>query len=317
MRSLFRRYAAAARNRLLPPARNAEALASSLQSLFKKSIGQRRENQMRPYYYLGGNRALTQLSIGNPFFVNTDDRGITTWIILGGLWETFVDDILYEVAQPGMTFVDIGANMGYYTVKIGSKVGAAGKVYSFEPNPELNSFLDDNININGFGPRARAFKCALGDARGKATLYFPYENMGGGSLAGPGLNSVAVEVAVDTLDDCIAAGERVDLVKIDAEGFEPKILSGGRRVMAENPNLVMVLEVNLLIWRMFCEPGAVLRELLGDSREIFAIHTDGRLVPYQDADTFLARVDDNFVAYCLVAPKAAQMGRRFAAKIAR
>src|SRR5262245_54360926 len=106
----------------------------------------------RMYCYLGGNRALTQLSTGQPFFVNTDDRGIATWIMLGGIWETFVDDVLCRLARPGMNFLDIGANMGYYSVKIGGLIGPSGKIFSFEPNPEIYPFLKDNMEVNGFGP---------------------------------------------------------------------------------------------------------------------------------------------------------------------
>ena len=90
----------------------------------------------RPYYYLGKNWALTLLSNGLPFFVNTDDHGIATWIILGGTWENFVDDVLCAYAQPGMTVLDIGANLGYYTIKLADRIGPQGHLHAFEPNPE-------------------------------------------------------------------------------------------------------------------------------------------------------------------------------------
>ena len=137
---------------------------------------------MRPYYYLGQNWGLTQLSTGDPFFVNTDDRGITTWIILGGTWENFVDDVLTRIARPGEVFLDVGANMGYYTVKIGKKVGPAGRVYSFEPNAELFPFVRENISINGMNGWAKVFPLAVGAEPGWSRLTFDYSNMGGGSL---------------------------------------------------------------------------------------------------------------------------------------
>jgi hypothetical protein len=124
-------------------------------------------------------------------------------------------------------------------------------------------------------------------------------------------------VPVETLDACIEPGTRINLAKIDAEGYEPKILAGAQRVLAENPDLVMVLEVNLLIWRMFSNPRAVLGGYMGDSHEIFAIRHDGRIVPHGDAVSFLDNVDDAFVAYCLIAPKTANMAKRFAAKVVR
>jgi len=126
----------------------------------------------RPYYYLGHGRGLTQLSTGHPFFVNTRDRGITTWIILGGVWETFVDDVLCALARPGGIFLDVGANQGYYSVKLGHLVGPAGAGFSFEPNPELYAVLADNVDINGLSARVRTFPLAAGDAPGRSVLHF-------------------------------------------------------------------------------------------------------------------------------------------------
>jgi FkbM family methyltransferase len=258
----------------------------------------------RPYYYLGGNRALTQLSTGQPFFINTDDRGITTWIILGGLWETFVDDVLSRLAKPGMNFLDIGANMGYYSVKIGGLVGPTGKIFSFEPNPELYPFLRDNIDINGFRPRAELFQLALGDADGRGELKFTHENMGGGHLFAGGAGSRSVPVDLGMLDNFISKSTKIDLMKIDAEGYEPRILAGGKRVLNDNPEAFIVLEVSIANWRLFGNPEETLQQLAGTEKEIFQIETSGAVRPMGSAYEFLARIDDKFVSYCLVAPRA-------------
>ena len=257
----------------------------------------------RPYYYLGGNRALTQLSTGQPFFVNTDDRGITTWIILGGLWETFVDNVLSRLAKPGMNFLDVGANMGYYSVKIGGLIGPTGRIFSFEPNPELYPFLKDNIDINGFYPRAELFQLALGDAHKQAELKYFHENMGGGNLFGGGAPGRSVPVVIDMLDTCISEGTKIDLIKIDAEGYEPRIIAGGKRLLNDNPEALIVLEVSIAQWRLFGNPEETLRRLTENDKEIFQIETGGAVRPRGSAFEFLASIDDRFVSYCLVAPR--------------
>ena len=86
---------------------------------------------MRPYYYLGNRRGLTRLASGEPFFVNTSDHGITSWIIMGGTWETFVDDILSNIVRPGDRVLDAGANQGYYTIRLGTIVGPEVRVVAF------------------------------------------------------------------------------------------------------------------------------------------------------------------------------------------
>ncbi len=269
----------------------------------------------RTYAYLGGNRALTQLSTGAPFFVNTDDRGISPWIILGGHWETFVDDILTQLAKPGMAFLDIGANMGYYSAKIGSLVGQQGRVYSFEPNPELYSFLVDNVNINGLRKQASTWNLALSDQPGRADLHFGYHNMGGGSLGGKGASTHTVSVEVDTLDRLLAPGTRVDLIKIDAEGFEPKILLGAQRVLRENPGLVMILEVSLGRWQKQSDPAQVFNDVIGQDKEVFQIQHSGKMVPMGSPGEFLGRISPGFVSYCLILPQQSAVRQELSAFI--
>ena len=141
---------------------------------------------MRPYWYLGDGKGLTRLKDGEIFFVCTATRDISTWILLGGVWETFVDDILCSLAKPGDTFLDVGANMGYYTIKVGTKVGPTGKVFAVEPNPELFRILVENIDINGRSAYCHAFNIAAGAAVGESVLTFRREASGGGSVLMPG-----------------------------------------------------------------------------------------------------------------------------------
>jgi FkbM family methyltransferase len=202
----------------------------------------------RPYYYLGKNWALTQLSNGLPFFVNTDDHGIATWIILGGTWENFVDDVLCAYAQPGMTVLDIGANLGYYTIKLADRIGPQGHLHAFEPNPELAPFVRENININGFRGRCSFYEIAASDVTGANTLVFEYSNMGGGGFAAPAPGKKSAEVQLRRLDDILDGVAMVDLVKIDAEGHEPYVLRGAKRLIERSAHCAYMLEIALDTW---------------------------------------------------------------------
>ncbi len=264
----------------------------------------------RPYYYLGEGRALTTLSTGHPFFVNTRDRGITTWIVLGGVWETFVDDVLCALARPGGTFLDVGANQGYYSVKLGHLVGESGAVYSFEPSPELYPFLVDNVDINGLAPRIRTFRLAAGEAPGRSVLHFTYANMGGGYVDVPGAapiegaeEGVAVEIA--RIDDLLPADKVLDLIKIDAEGFEPLVLRGMRQSLARSPGAAIVIEIAVPAWSRFGDPMAILGEVL-DGRATYLISHNGRLT-LVNLDQLALRLRPDFVSYVLLLPRVAEM----------
>ena len=259
----------------------------------------------RPYFFLGGNRGLTQLSSGEAFYVNTEDRWITPWILRSGRWEVFVDDVLCALARPGDVFVDVGANMGYYSIRIGALVGPQGRVYSFEPNPETYEFLCDNITVNDFGARSRLFKAAVGDVAGSAWLSFERPEPGGSTLRNQQLG-LANEMAVPVvrLDDVIEADVAVDLVKIDVEGFEAPALRGMKAVLARSPDAAVVVELSYMLWAQYGDPVALLKEVAAE-REIYRIHHRGhlQLLPKDDPGSVL---EPDFVSYLLLLPPTAE-----------
>ncbi len=233
----------------------------------------------RPYYYLGGNRALTQLSNGLPFFVNTNDKGIASWIILAGGWETFVDTVVTRLCDPGMRVLDLGANLGYYTIKLANLVGEGGHVLALEPNPELFPFILDNILINGFERRVRAEAFAAAAEVGVRELYFEEMNTGGGTLfqAPPSASGRRTEVRTTTVDELNHGQPGFDLIKIDVEGWEPEVLKGMSQTLAHSEHASIVTEVSWGQWSRFGDPGEILLRLLGPRDGLFVIHHDGGL----------------------------------------
>ncbi len=182
----------------------------------------------RPTWTLADGWTLTHLDSGEPFFVNTRDTTVTPWILMGGHWETNVEKVLLAYTQPGMRVADIGAHMGYYTVKLARRIGQTGKLLAFEPNPILNEFVYENIKINGLWFAVDLRRHALGDKRGKGQLSYSGGNLAQATLhESPGAQT-SVEVEIHTLDSVVTAP--LDLVKLDAEGYEPLILKGASRV---------------------------------------------------------------------------------------
>jgi FkbM family methyltransferase len=261
---------------------------------------------MRPYFYLGHNWALTQLSTGLPFFVNTDDRGIGPWIILGGTWENFVDDILCAYVRPGMTILDVGANMGYYTVKLGVLIGPTGQLHAFEPNPELVPFLTENISINGLSGTCTPYAVAAGATTGISSLGFDYSNMGGGALdVKPGQRNRSVDVSIHAIDELLPHVEKADLIKIDAEGYEPLVLKGAARLIQRSPDCAFLLEVFLDCW---IRHGKIMEQLepLANGKRIFAVPHSGRLIELksEEVQSYL-ETDSRRMSYFFVCPPVA------------
>jgi FkbM family methyltransferase len=231
----------------------------------------------RPYYPLNDGWGLTYLSTGQPFFVNTEDRNITPWILMGGHWETNVDRILCAYVKPGMRVLDIGANMGYYAVKLGTKVGPGGTLIAFEPNPEVYDVCVENLKINGLTGHAKVLRLALGDRAGSATLTRSRSNMASANLLADQDADVSFEVEVATLDACLGEAAPVDLIKLDAEGYESFILKGAAQTLARSPSCAVMIELGLDRW----ERHSTLVELVplcgGNGRELYAVHDDGTL----------------------------------------
>lgn len=230
----------------------------------------------RPYYPLNDGWALTHLDTGHPFFVNTRDRNITPWIIMGGTWETELEGVILDRLGPGMTFVDVGANMGYYSVKAGSRVGPTGQVIAFEPNPATLPYLRRNMAINGFGANSEIWPAAVGSQCGFAELTFTIGDEAQANIHGHGDGEQSHKVGVQRLDEVLAHLPRIDLIKIDAEGSEAQVLVGAQELLSRH-DCAIVLELNLRRWEAIMP----LEELvsLAGGRAVFALQGHGALLP--------------------------------------
>lgn len=157
----------------------------------------------------------------------------------------FLDGIL----KPGMTFIDVGANDGYYTLFAARKVGPAGKVVAVEPSSRERVNLRRNIQRNNFD-NVRIVTEALGAAVGEAELSLAHDKHSGhntlGMFAHDDVTAARPEhVLVETLDNVVErlALPRVDVIKIDVEGAEASVVAGGHSVL-KTMRPVLLMELN-------------------------------------------------------------------------
>jgi FkbM family methyltransferase len=191
----------------------------------------------------------------------------------------FFGGVVYEVATteyvtshlvPGAVFVDVGANHGYFSMLAASRVGARGRVVAFEPNPAVFSQLAGHVRLNGFESRVTLVPMALSDAAAEAAPFFVSQvpaNSGLSSLmpaaatleAGGLSEAHTIPVRIDTFDHWFAASriDRVDLVKIDVEGAEARVVAGMRTTLASGAVGALICET---VWgspahEALCEAG--------------------------------------------------------------
>lgn len=142
-------------------------------------------------------------------------------------------NILKQNIHLGNTVLDIGANIGYYTLIMSKLVGSTGKVYAFEPEPKNFEILKKNIELNKLDNVILEQK-ALSNIDGVTYLELSKDS-GQHRLSDHG-----VKVESISLDSYFGEGE-IDFIKMDAEGSEYKILKGMKNVL-KNKNLKIVTE---------------------------------------------------------------------------
>ncbi len=184
---------------------------------------------------------------GSKMYVNPDKlpksfrKTFQSYIISSG-WEELTTEMFQKVVKEGDIVVDLGANIGYYTLLAARLVGEKGKVYAFEPEPINYSLLLKNIELNGYD-NVVAMQKAVSNVTEKVRLFLDSQDTGAHTIYQPGDKREFIEVESVTLDEFFKDKEHpIDVIKMDVEGAEMAALSGMDRVIRENEDLKMFVE---------------------------------------------------------------------------
>jgi len=161
-----------------------------------------------------------------------------------GTTEPGVQQALVELLEPGMTFYDVGANMGFFSLIAWRRVGSHGRVCAFEPLPESARTLRHNVGLNG-ARNVAVVEAAVAAGPGRARLAVTAESVQA-HLAEIDTDTPTlgvVDVQVTAIDAELAAGRAApDVVKIDVEGAELQVLEGMRETIEHHhPALICEL----------------------------------------------------------------------------
>ena len=182
---------------------------------------------------------------GLRMFFNLRDLGVGLQICQG-TFDPEVEAVLTRLAGPGVRCLDIGANLGFYTVVMG-RLGA--RVDAFEAFPYNHRLLSRNVAENALGELVRTHEVACASAPGIGEVLIEEQsiNLGSTFVPAPGTATppghVAQRVELARVDDLIPSDETVDLVKIDVEGAELDVFRGMPRIL-ERDRPIIVMELN-------------------------------------------------------------------------
>ena len=193
--------------------------------------------------YVGAGIALTYLADETPIFVNANDFGGPFNLMNGGRYEEENVDVLFSFVKEDTVFLDIGANLGFFSLKISKRLGPKGRVFAFEPHPWLYDLLCRNVYVNGLRQTVTCFRMALSDQNTIATLQYPSGHLGGGHIGSAELSSdTSIDAELRRLDDVLGADFCCDVVKIDVEGHEINVLAGMRNIVINSPQIKILFE---------------------------------------------------------------------------
>lgn len=225
-------------------------------------------------------------------YASSEGDGIARVIYWRGVsaWEEETLDVFCHIAKQSRVVVDVGANTGIYTM-MACAANPAATVYAFEPVPRIYVRLRENVRINQWQDRCVLSPVALSNVNGRATFHVPhYELPSSASLHQEGFHGMAgdlIEVDVRTFDQ-LHPLQQIDLVKIDVEGFEDKVLLGmAESLAASRPALIVE-----------CNPGGPLKEvqdILSRHSYIFLHITADRLVRKSSIEADQAGTSRNYL----------------------
>lgn len=199
-------------------------------------------------------------------------------------YESATTDLFRQILKPGMTVIDVGANVGYFSLLAADLVGSSGTVYAFEPEPENNTLLLTNIEINSY-TNIRAKKVAVSNTCGSTDFFLSELDNGSHSIYEAGARGVAATLSVETttLDAFIEEEEWpvVDLLKIDVEGAELMVLEGMELLNKRSNRIRLILEYcPFLIQAAGANPLELLQKLTSMNFQIrFVDEKNGGLLP--------------------------------------
>ena len=224
---------------------------------------------------------------------------LVAYHVFRGVLEPGLLHLFKRLVRPGMTVIDVGANVGIFTLHAARLLDGRGSIFSFEPAPRTFRILEDNIRVNGFSDSGivNLRRQAVSDHAGSARLAIYPRDCGHNTLFPDAPPEESVDVEMVALDDALAGAGNIDVVKIDAEGAEPLILRGMGRIIAQNPGIRIFMEfAPSHLTRAGVKPSEFLAELRSYKLNLALVDESTGALRSGCDEGFAARLTSNLVA---------------------
>ncbi len=249
-----------------------------------------------------------QMVHGPKIYLSGEDVSITPEIALRGTYEFYEELFVKRVVRRGDWAIDVGANVGVFSLLSAQNVGPFGRVYAYEPNPLPASLLKKSLVMNWYHDRVDVRQKAVSSERGAMQLRFSRALLGGATLSPAGSAAAfddtaqlvggeeRVDVEVCTLDDEFPIDLPIRILKIDVEGFDHQVLQGASRLLERNCIDILMLECHPEIsgesWNDYV---AELRKIISYGYDTFSLTKSAKLKPIDFNDVLYGIRDRNIV----------------------
>lgn len=177
---------------------------------------------------------------GNKMYLDSED---TLNLSTRGVWEPFGTEVFKKQIKEGDTVLDIGANIGYFTLIAAKIAGDKGKVYAFEPEKTNFSVLKKNVEINKYKNIVLIQK-AVSNKNGKTSFYLDKKDLGKHSLFNLDKGE-RIEIEIVKLDDYFKDYKgKIDFIKMDIQGAEWLAIDGMSSLLKKNSNIKIYTELD-------------------------------------------------------------------------
>ena len=181
---------------------------------------------------------------GQRMCAHTLDRHLALWLWKWGWLEAAGLACIGNYCHRGTRAVDIGANVGVYTLELARRIGSAGRIWAFEPDPGNAGSLRRNVELNRL-QNVEVVEKAVGASTEEGSLYLDETHHGDHRIFESGHADRRIPTDIVALDDFFEPGNPPDLVKIDVQGAEQLVLAGMRRILDSRNGLTLFLELSV------------------------------------------------------------------------
>lgn len=206
-------------------------------------------------------------------------------------YEPALTRCIQTIVRRGMHVIDVGANIGYYTLLMAHLVGEEGGVYAFEPEPSLYQALLRNINANEL-KKVYTYPYVVSNYSGTTTFYTDPLGVSSSLIPDKSLPQIPISVRSVQLDEFLSKEQTIHFAKIDVEGAELSCLQGMQGIIQRSPDIQVALEMNLTVLEQLgMSPHEYfdrLSELGG--RRIWAIEYDEKISSHQSLSYLLEKM---------------------------